>query len=82
MAEWISVKDRLPKEGGKYLCYIPDGKGYQEILGFAWNLEAVDEFDFYHQNYAGFYGYDSEDGYFEYSDVSHWMPLPEPPKGE
>ena len=79
MAEWISVKDRLPEENGRYLCYIVDGNGYQRMLCFALNLETVDDYDFYHQNYAGFYDYDSEYGYFEYTDVTHWMPLPEPP---
>jgi hypothetical protein len=82
MAEWISVKDRLPEENGRYLCNIPIYEGYQEVLDFATNLEAVDDYDFYHQNHAGFYDYDHEWGYVEVPAITHWMPLPEPPKGE
>ena len=34
--EWISIKDRLPKEGGRYWCYLE----HQNDLGlsnFQWN---------------------------------------------
>ena len=82
MAEWISVKERLPEENGRYLCNIPIYEGYQEVLYFATNLEAVDDYDFYHRNHAGFFDYEHKYGYCEHSDVTHWMPLPEPPKGE
>lgn len=59
MNEWISVKDRLPKEGVKVLaCY----KGaYLEICKCS---EGV---------WVNRFGSD-------YTGVTHWMPLPEPPK--
>lgn len=45
------------------------------------NLEKIDDFNFYHKARAGWFDYDSEYGYFEYNDVTHWMELPEaPPK--
>ena len=65
MAEWISVKERLP-EDGKVLCVRKSeafrGRRYVDILN-------VD------------HGY-FMDGAFVVSDgnVTHWMPLPEPPK--
>lgn len=81
MSEWISVKDRLPDKEGIYLCfYRYCGCDIFRILSFAFNLEEVDEFDFKGQNRSGWYNRDSEWGYYEMSEVTHWMPLPEPPK--
>lgn len=80
--KWIPVSERLPTKG-KYLC-LCDGDAktsYIKICSFADNLYAVDEFDFYdYENVAGFFDYDSEYGYFRQNNVTHWMPLPEPPK--
>jgi hypothetical protein len=80
MNKWISVKDRLPDKNGKYLCYC--GESFiktTDIYSFAKNLKKVDKYDFRDKK-AGWYSYDSEWGYFERSGVTHWMPLPEPPK--
>ena len=81
MPEWISVKDKLPNKDGKYLCCWCDGK-YIDIYSFAKNLRKVDEIDFKGMNRKGWYDYDSEWGYCEQESVTHWMPLPELPKGE
>ena len=78
--KWISVNDRLPDENGRYLCYC--GESFiktTDIYSFAKNLKKVDKYDFRDKK-AGWYSYDSEWGYFERSGVTHWMPLPEPPK--
>lgn len=83
MNEWISVKDRLPNEKGEYLCYFQASYGeWINISKFSFNLEEVDSFDFYGKNRNGWYGYDSEWGYFERDNITHWMPLPEAPKEE
>lgn len=66
--EWISVKDRLPEEGDWILMYISNYRG-------------VDNFR------AGMY-FKDKDGYdwlsaanlFGQPTVTHWQPLPEPPK--
>ena len=64
MAEWISVKDRLPKhEENVLLCF---GK----FMGVGYYDEVDQSF------------YDAEDDYRFVDDVTHWMPLPSPPKGE
>lgn len=82
MPEWISVKDRLPEKNGKYLCFrkynVLSG-GNIQIYSFAHNLKKVDKYDFRH-NKSGWYDYDSEYGYCEVDNITHWMPLPEPPK--
>jgi Protein of unknown function (DUF551) len=65
--EWISVKDRLPPKDTPVLCYYYDQ--YMDVME---------------------YWYDNEKGKPEFfnppltavtiEDVTHWMPLPEPPK--
>ena len=80
-SKWISVKDRLPKKKGRYLCNIAmTRKDMQTILQFALNLEEVDEYDFQGRKRKGFYEMNNDGDYFEVKDVTHWMPLPEPPK--
>ena len=81
--EWISVKDRLPEKDGAYLTVI-NLFGYRSSINvhyFAKDGEAVDEY-----NLAGekdvWYFYDSEYGYVPTDSITHWMPLPQPPKGE
>jgi hypothetical protein len=60
MAEWISVKDRLPMGMMSVLMYV-DGRGV--MIGY---YQPIDEL----------WSYDG------WMPVTHWMPLPEPPKGE
>lgn len=62
--EWISVKDKLPESGKRYLVQIIEpyfGTKMIDILR-----------------------YDSSDWVYDgmpvLANVTHWMPLPEPPK--
>ena len=69
--EWISVDDRLPEEGEYVLCVL---KGFNyggkiQVCKFV----PADKF--------------KDKPYFEhfrngFPSVTHWMPLPKPPKGE
>lgn len=69
--EWISVDDRLPEEGEYVLCVL---KGFHyggkiQVCKFV----PADKF--------------KDKPYFEhfrngFPSVTHWMPLPQPPKGE
>ena len=69
--EWISVDDRLPEEGEYVLCVL---KGFNyggkiQVCKFV----PADKF--------------KDKPYFEhfrngFPSVTHWMPLPNPPKGE
>ena len=73
--EWIRVKDKLPPHNHDVLVYRPDMA--MKIL--------VD-------NYYGYYGEDDGEwyeGWAKYGKdihnnplITHWMPLPQPPKGE
>jgi len=77
MNDWISVKDRLPEEHGydAYLVYLDIGH--------------VMIADFYPEEHEKYYKQD--ESYWDSRDstdmcdllshhVTHWMPLPEPPK--
>ncbi len=76
--QWIPVSERLP-EDGSYLVAIKSivGEPRISIRSFAKDLNKVDEFDF-PKHKCGWYGYDSEYGHWEDTDVIAWMPLPEP----
>ncbi len=68
---WISVKDRLPplgnRQNGSDREYLVFYKNGS--MGICSYEEDFDES-----------GWINEDGYTE-DDVTHWMPLPEPPEG-
>ena len=80
--EWISVEERLPTEEGRYLCVTEDyyTKPTVYIYNFANDLSkrcwSIDE------KISGWYECDSEFGNTLVDDVTHWMPLPQAPKGE
>jgi hypothetical protein len=64
--EWISVKNRLPNETGRYLCaYLMDGCIFYNDRLF--DKERSGEF---------------QHGFQTTQDVTHWMLLPEPPEKE
>ena len=65
MCEWIRCEDRLPWEGTTILVWSPV---HQEI-------ETVMMFKHYDTILWIINGQ-----FYEDSEVSHWMPLPEPPK--
>lgn len=68
--EWISVKDRLPERMGKYVCCYVFGENveypFEQVL---WYYPHLEEPHFQHEGSMGL-------------RVTHWMPMPEPPKGE
>ena len=81
--EWISVKEMLPQEDGAYLVTTHDF-GNRQCVKFRWfakDGETVDKYDLAGQKYV-WYFYDSECGYASTKSVTHWMPMPQPPKGE
>ena len=80
-SKWIPVTERLPEEDGKFLAHriICGRVSIMSVVGFARNGKKVHEFDLRkHKNV--WYDYDSEAGYYPLTTVTHWMPLPEPPK--
>lgn len=67
--DWISVKDLLPDDKERYLIYVKGGR--KEI---AYYQPVGDKFS----NHEPFWQGSS----CRFTSVTHWQPLPEPPKGE
>ena len=65
--KWISVKDRLPENDQWTLCCMKD-KSFGTFRVFQWNY--ID------------WQWNDGNEWFDEKDVTHWMPLPEPPKEE
>ena len=66
--EWISVKDRLPEDYNNYdymLCYF---EGWDDMF-----FQRTLEYDIEEKEWSDHEGN-------VYNKVTHWMPLPEPPK--
>lgn len=70
MSEWISVKDGLPE--------VP--QGYEQVQVIIWSENGLDV-AWYQSNNNEFYDMAGWLG-SEINGVTHWMPLPEPPKEE
>jgi hypothetical protein len=62
--EWIDVKDRLPDESDYYWCLMPNYSNSEQHSCF------------FNKKTKTWFESDLEDGEF----VTHWQPLPEPPK--
>ena len=74
MTGWISVKDKLPIEDGKYLTYIIDnGCSYRQEVQIFYNKKRVIKGIYADCN--SHWQLTKWDDHF----VTHWMPLPEPP---
>ena len=67
MSEWISVKDRLPEESGTYLAYT-------EYIIYVLKYSAI------HKLFNVYDSFEEETAQKLCINVTHWMPLPEPPK--
>ena len=78
--KWIPVTERLPEKDGDYIVYKK--RGLYEVLGFAKDGRKIHKYDFARDWKNVWYSYDSEYGYCTTDSVTHWMELPEPPKGE
>lgn len=74
--EWISVKDRLPdnKEHDWVLAQVVEDNGYMDIPRVMEYRQLKN--DWFEDSYGWL---SNHNGLFT---VTHWMPLPQPPKGE
>lgn len=63
---WISVKDRMPDKDGMVLIYAPSADEDKPLICCAW----YDPSGFGWSLIVGAWG----------EAITHWMPLPEPPK--
>ena len=73
--EWISVKDKLPPYNRDVLVYRPNMA--MKILVDTYDGYYGDDDDEWYEGWA-LYGGDTHGN----PVITHWMPLPHPPKGE
>lgn len=72
--KWVSVEDRLPENDNPVLCWYLSGDGnYYHTVGICLR------FNF---GYIWDVEIDANDCGYGCKKVTHWMPLPEPPKEE
>ncbi len=78
MSEWISVKDRLPELGEMVMLHIPSlGYGDDIRTGYM-DRETADGVG----DGPPFFFPLGHNAFFALDQVTHWMPLPQPPEGE
>lgn len=65
--EWISVNDRLPEDGGYVVC-IAKRNPFSRFMPMVARIEKNGWVNPITEQYI--------------SEVTHWMPIPQPPKGE
>ena len=71
--KWIPVTERLPDTAERVLvCKTWLGRVYKPVYGYYRDFP----------NQKGCWYVLTDDGYYPQREVTHWMPLPEPPKGE
>jgi len=88
LPRWIPVTEALPESGGSYIVYLRSFKGKTDLGYVIGNLSYPTEMYFNkgqmlwvgeNESYnAVLSAVDTENEYH----VTHWMPLPEPPKEE
>lgn len=72
MSEWVSVEDKNPSKNGNYLVCVD---GVVCDFPFKWVVNHWKEFK------LGYGLQEDTHGWWHTSqNVTHWMPLPEPPK--
>ena len=65
--EWVSVKDRLP-EAGRYVVCIAKRNPFSRFMPMVARIEKNGWVNPITEQYI--------------SEVTHWMPIPQPPKGD
>lgn len=85
MPKWIPVTERLPEKTGTYLAWMKwdlteaDEEPSAYPVGYDADAEGFGWWESYYD--AETLGWAGED-FVRYEGITHWMPLPEPPKEE
>jgi len=70
--DWIKIEDQTPEDGQVVLTYFKELNNPIEISVYK-NLVGTDDEIFGHNCFSNKSGWLTD-------DVTHWMPLPDPPK--
>lgn len=77
MSEWIRVEDRLPDKMNVYIVYAQGGNPLYDDDIWCKNIVTLAEYAF------GEWTWHENGNEYDITDiVTHWMPLPEPPRME
>jgi hypothetical protein len=82
MNEWISVKQQLPGDAlAQYLVYIKQQAGWNDTLIASWYPEVpeTEEHGYYYAGHLAYWDIEGS-GLTLPFEITHWMPLPNPPK--
>lgn len=71
LQQWIPAAERLPERDGQYLCNYHFGKNRDMTFTRVLDYYATDKIPHFQHTLGD-----------TTMKVTHWMPLPEPPKGE
>lgn len=90
MIMWHDARKELPCEDRERFLVLTESRRFgneielrHNICYFAKNLYKVDNEDFYdRKGKSGWYAYDSEVGYYEWTNVAYWAELPPLPGTE
>ena len=71
--DWNSVEQSYPDKRGQYLCVgrYGDDEHWYDILLFSDKNDSL-----FNRGNQGFYGYNSEYGYYLNNDIIAWMDIP------
>jgi hypothetical protein len=90
LPKWVSVEDKLPEESGEYIVYIQMGTGVEvpdffgsNDLSYVTSMYFKERQKLWLDEYDEAYNADLSlvDTANDYH-ITHWMPLPQKPKGE
>ena len=70
--EWISVEERMPETEGDYLVWNTEQRKVEKRFFYRLPLHYPVES---HPEIREYFG-----DFMDYKKITHWMPLPEPPK--
>lgn len=74
--KWISVKDQLPGIGEEVIVYCqPNNDGMGKVTALCRYIRYEGATNFYWDN-----DYPGSGNLYIQEAITHWMPLPEPPK--
>lgn len=71
MPAWVSAADRLPDDGKEVLCWYRNTDGGRAVVCGRYSLRISPHWET---------DIDNNEEYIPVEEVTHWMPLPKPPK--
>lgn len=79
--EWISVKDRLPEDIDTYLVVVKYKYDFEKDFNYATDVATYNPYENAYIDDCWCTFNDWDEGQ-QYLHITHWMPMPDVPKGE